>query len=106
MDAISISVVYIKEELDNAAFDIIVEPAMNLSFIKEELDDAVFDVSIEPARNSFIKKGGGGNETPIVEKQNQTTGANDLVDKLIIRKKAQAYVVSKANILDVVKYEC
>ena len=58
-------------------------------YIKEELKDAAFDVTIKPAVNSFVKKEDGFSGALIVEKQNQIIGANDSMDELVIKEEPQ-----------------
>ena len=66
-----ISVVYIKEELEDAAFEVKIEPAVNSSLVKEELDGAAFDEENTPAMNLLLNKEDDSAKDLIVEKQNQ-----------------------------------
>ena len=75
----SISVVYIKEELKDAALDVKIEPAVNSPLVKEEF------VSV-PAMNMLPNEGDDSTKDLIVEKQNQIIIANYSMIKSVMKE--------------------
>ena len=62
---------------------------ISVVYIKEELQDVAIDVKLEPDVDSFLKKEDGNNEALTVKGHSQSTGTNYSMDKLVIKDEPQ-----------------
>ena len=91
----SISVVYIKEELEDPAFEVKIEPALNSSLVKEELDGAALHEANALSINLLLKEDISAKDL-IIEKQNQMNRTNYSMNESVVKEEPlQDDLVSK-----------